>query len=331
VRPSSARRPQARGLQGSDEARRRGFGKPTATAFFLAQASMTMRTTALLLLAALLLSGCSDQGAQEPAEAVAAPTTGTVPAVAANGTAQPELPVNLELADCLQLHTAFPYPIAVFTQLGFQLPPGFALDSPNGQTVDVVITWWFCGAGRLNNTLNGPFEAPNSMVIGMPVVPPADLAGRDPLAGEVRLDLMPLTWVLSERLASDHLGKMDGLRGGYVEYGPVSQTVHVNVGVGESYGGTAPASFGTFDVDAVVQAAPGPAAATRDRMWLWPGGGEVASYLDLTATEGAVVGSGTADLRFAGDADAGAPPATAGFATVSQGIGVSATQVQLTD
>lgn len=307
-----------------------GFAMPTATPFFLGRASNTMRLPAVLLLTGLLLSGCTEpDGADGPA--VAAPVLSTpATGVVANATVEVPLPVRLELADCLQLHTTFPYPIAMFSQLGFQVPPGFALDSADGQTVDVYIAWWFCGAGRLNNTLNGPFEGPNSMVAAMPVVPPADLAGRDPLAGEVRRDLLPLTWVLSERLASDHLGKIDGLRGGYVEFGPVGQTTHLNAGAGEAYGGTAPASFGTFDVDALVQVAPAVSPPSRDRLWLWPDGAEVSTYLDLATTESALVGGGTADLRFAGDPEAGAPPLTAGLATVTDGAGLAITLVELT-
>ena len=290
----------------------------TATPLALRSAWNGMRTLVLLLflLGSALLAGCSDDAGGDP-EAAAAPTTTLAPSAVLNETVSlPALPITLEFQDCLQLHTFFPYPIAVFTQLGFQTPPGFQLASSNGQTVDVFIAWWSCPGGLLNDTQNAPFGAVGAMFIGMPVVPPADLAGRDPVMEAPQLDLLPLTWVVSNQLAARFLDEVPGLAGGYVDNGDVSVTNKVD-GPASVRSMAAHASFGTFDVDATFQAAPGENPPGRYRMWLVPDGStDVAGYLDIANGAASMLGSGYADLRFQGDLDAGAPPATGGTSHV---------------
>jgi hypothetical protein len=276
-----------------------------------------------LVLLAATFAGCS--GGEPDDGAAPVPTaSASMTAAPENLTATPALPITLEFQDCLQLHTFFPYPIAVFTQLGFALPAGFQYASDNGQTVDVFIAWWSCPSGLLNDTQNAPFGDVGAMFIGMPVVPPTELAGRDPVTDSPQLDLLPLTWVVSNQLAARFLDEVPGLAGGYVDNGDVSVTNELD-GPLSVRSMVAHASFGTFDVDATFQASPGENPAGRYRMWLVPDGStEVAGYLDIANGAGTLLGSGQADLRFQGDPEAGAPPATGGLSHV-----VDATDVVL--
>jgi hypothetical protein len=299
--------------------------------------------SALLVLSALLAGCAGDDGASthqagqaavddesNPQEMGCCPCTDPAPewCRAENATASPVLPVTLGFQDCLQLHTFFPFPIAALQQLGFQLPPGFQFASSDGQTVDAFLAWWSCPAGRLNDTQNAPFADVGSMFASIPVVPPADLAARDPDTEPAQLDLYPLTWVVSNQLAARFLDEIPGLAGGYVDTGDVLVTQSTD-GPVSTRSMTAHASFGTFDVDAAYQAAPAEEPAGRYRMWLWPEGGEVAGYLGIAHTAGTTLGSGHADLRFQGDPDAGAPPATGGMAHVVDGTGVALVAVAL--
>lgn len=274
-----------------------------------------MRALAALLLSALLLSGCSGQEAAPPAAAPSATGTSTGAGASAgvegNLSLLPSPPVDLAFAGCFQLHTFFPYPIAVFSQLGFELPPGFAFASADGQTVDVFIAWWSCAEGRLTDGINAPFAPVGSMVIGMPVVPPSDLAARDPNATAPQLDLVPLVWIVSNQVAANHLGGVAGLDDGYIETGEVTRTTDMQ-GAATVQGMQAHASFGTFDVDVAYPPTGADNPAGRYRMWLVPDEGAITQYLDIANGAGNALGSGHADLRFQGDPDAGAPPATAG-------------------
>ena len=303
----------------------------TATPLVARSASNAGRQPVLVaaLVLPLLLAGCSGaRGGTEEAPVVApTPTTG-LGAALDNTTALPTVPITLEFQGCLQLHTFFPYPVAVFSQLGFQLPPGFQFASDNGQTVDAFLAWWFCPSGLLNDTQNAPFETIGSMFASLPVVPPPDLAARDPDPEAVQLDLVPLTWIVSNQLAARFLDEIPGLAGGYVETGEIMATTSLD-GPLTARGMTAHASFGTFDVDAVFQAAPGENPAGRYRMWLWPEGGEVTSYLGIANGAGETLGSGQADLRFQGDPETGAPPATGGMSHVVDDTGVVMVAVDL--
>jgi hypothetical protein len=272
-----------------------------------------VRAVALsFLLLSGLLAGCSDDKPTDGAPAVSRTSTGPLAAALNNTTALPARPITLEFQDCLQLHTFFPYPIAVFTQLGFEVPDGFQLDSEDGVTVDVFIAWWFCPTGLLNDTQNAPFAEVGSMFVGMPVIPPSDLAARDPKAEAPQLDLLPLTWIISSQLSARFLDEIPGLAGGFVETGDVAVTTTLQGGVVATRGMTAHASFGTFDVDAAFQAMPGENPAGRYRMWLVPDEDPITAYLDIANAAGTTLGSGQADLRFQGDTDTGAPPITVG-------------------
>ncbi|MEA3165389.1 MAG: hypothetical protein QOJ26_241 [Thermoplasmata archaeon] len=264
------------------------------------------------LLLAALLAGCSGGDTGGDAPAVSSTSTGPLAGALNNTTALPALPITLEFQDCLQLHTFFPYPIAVFTQLGFQLPDGFQFASTDGVTVDIFIAWWFCPTGLLNDTQNAPFSEVGSMFVGMPVLPPADLTSRDPVSEAPQLDVLPLIWVVSNQLASRFLDEIPGLTGGSVETGAVEVTTNLDAGPLATRGMTAHASFGTFDVDAEYQVTPGENPAGRYRMWLIPDEGPVTGYLDIANGSGRTLGSGQADLRFQGAPDAGAPPITFG-------------------
>ncbi|HUR25454.1 MAG TPA: hypothetical protein VM327_05510 [Candidatus Thermoplasmatota archaeon] len=289
-----------------------------------------MRAAVLTLpLLGLILAGCAGDDGGVPAQAPE-PLSPAVVAEDLNDTASlPALPTTLQFQDCLQLHTFFPFPMAVFTQLGFQLPPGFKFASEDGQTVDAFLAWWFCPGGQLNDGQNEPFEVVGSMVASLPVIPPSDLAARDPDPEAVRLDLVPLTWVVSNQLAARFLDEIPGLAGGYVENGDVDLAVNLDGGAIVSRGMTAHASFGTFDVDAVFQAAPAENPPSRYRLWLWPDGGEVTTYLGIANGPGQTLGLGEADLRFQGDADTGAPPATVGDSHVVDKTGVVMVAVPL--
>lgn len=292
-----------------------------------------MRALALaILLFAAGLGGClqpsHDATAVPPSSSSA--SASLVDAAASNATAAlPPRPVTLEFSDCLQLHTFFPFPIAVFTTLGFELPPGFQVASTDGATTKVSISWWSCPSGLLNDTVNGPFGPSGSMVIGVPVVPPADLAGRDPQTEPPQLDLLPLVWVLSNGLAAEFLDEVPGLAGGFVQRGDVVDTTDTDAGGVQARGMQAHASFGTFDVDAIYQSVPGDNPAGRYRLWLWPDGGDVTSYLEISNGAGKTLGSGYSDLRFNGEADTGAPPATLGESHAVEGTGVVIRVVQL--
>lgn len=275
-----------------------------------------MRRLAALTLVCLLVSGCASSGEEDPATPAAADVgAGLGSALApANNTTVAQVPATLELTGCQQMHTFFPFPVAMFGQLGFQLPSGFQYDSADGQTVDVLLAWWFCEEGRLNHTPNRPFPDVNSMFAAMPVKVPADLAASDTSPVPVQLDLVPLTWIVNVRLAADHLGLIEGLRNGYVEMGEVGINGHGNLGAAEQTTASAVASFGVFSVDAAVQLQPGDNPEGRYRMWLAPDGATVTGRLDIVNGPGEAVGSGYTTLRFNGDPDAGAPPATAGMA-----------------
>jgi hypothetical protein len=225
-------------------------------------------------------------------------------------------PVDLAFTGCLQLHTFFPYPIALFQNIGFDLPDGFTFASDDGATVSVFLAWWSCPEGHLTDGRNAPFAPVGSMFAAMPVHPPSDLAARDPNATAPQLDLLPLVWIVSSQLAANHLGGVPGLDDGYVETGDVLRTTDLQ-GAMQVAGMQAHASFGTFDVDAAFQPAATPNPEGRYRMWLVPGDGAVSQYLDIENGAGQTLGSGHADLRFQGDTDAGAPPATGGMSHVA--------------
>ncbi len=280
---------------------------------------------------ALLVSGCLSSGDGGDPAAPAAQPPGAIPGTgivaAANNTTAPELPITLELQGCLQLHTFFTYPSAVFSSLGFQVPDGFQLDSADGQTVDVLLAWWFCAGGLLNNTPNAPFSDVGSMFAAIPVIPPSELTAGDPQPVAAH-DYLPLTWVVTSQLAADHLGDIEGLRDGYVEKGPVTPTSQNEAGAVATYSAAATASFGVFTVDCAIQPQPGGFEASRYRIWLAPDGAAT-GYLDVRQSAGQALGGGVADLRFNGDADAGAPPATGGTSHVVDGIGVVLAYVSL--
>lgn len=305
---------------------RKAFGPPAQVG--------GMRPLALLALLLLPLAGCTSGGHDDAPAAPAADreAVGCCPCTGAavedgwcrpeNATLPQEAPATLELAGCLQLHTSFPFPVAMFAQVGFTMPTGFAFDSADGQTVNVLLAWWFCPGGRLNNTPNNAFADVGSMFAAMPVVPPADLAGKDPGTSDVQLDLLPLTWVVSSQLPADFLGQIEGLRDGYVEKGAVSLDAQNAVGSMASYTSSAVASFGVFTVDPTVQVAPSPNPEGRYRMWLSPDSVEATGWLDIDNGAGTTVGQGYTDLRFNGDPSAGAPPATVGTAHVVQDVAV---------
>jgi hypothetical protein len=215
----------------------------------------------------------------------------------------------------------------MFAQLGFQLPEGFAFDSDDGQTVNVFLAWWSCPDAMLNNTPNAPFGPVGSMFAAMPVVPPSALTGADANPVAVQLDLLPLTWVVDQQLAADHLGTIEGLRDGYVERGDVPFTQNTLPGA-SMFSAQATASFGVFSVDCAIQPQAGANEAGRYRMWLAPGGA-VTGYLDIVNSAGQTLGSGAADLRFNGDTDAGAPPATGGTSHVVAETAVTLAYVPL--
>jgi hypothetical protein len=283
-----------------------------------------------LLLASLLLAGCSGQ---DPAPAGAPSTSPAASAGAlgagANATAAPEAPVDLALAGCFQMHTFFPFPIAMFDRLGFGLPPGFAYATSDGHTVSVFLAWWSCPEGRLTDGVNAPFSPVGSMFAAMPVVPPSDLAGRDPNATAPQLDLLPLVWILSQQLAANHLGGVPGLDDGYVETGDVLRTTDLNGGAAHALGMQAHASFGTFDADAAIQPGGGDNPAARYRMWLVPDEGEITHYLGISNGAGGTLGAGGATLRFQGDPGAGAPPLTVGLSHVVDATDVLVHVVEL--
>lgn len=288
-----------------------------------------MRFAALAAIA-LLVSGCSSP---EPGKDAAGPTdvTGTpldLAAVANNTTLAP-LPIDLELTGCLQLHTFFPFPVAVFAQIGFTMPEGFTFDSADGQTVNVLLAWWSCPGGRLNNTPNAPFSDVHSMFAAMPVRPPAALAAQDANPVAVRLDLLPLNWVIDEQLAADHLGGIAGLRNGYVDQGDVQVKGPNALGPVTAYSASAVASFGVFSVDPTIQPAPASSPEGRYRMWLSSDGANVNGRLDIVNGAGQALGSGHTDMRFNGDPGAGAPPATVGTAQVVDAVSVVVSYVRL--
>lgn len=273
-----------------------------------------------LALSALLLAGCtSGGGSGTPAPSASASTSASMTSGEAAGllaNASAAAPVDLAFTGCLQLHTFFPFPVAMFGQLGFEMPDGFTYDSDDGQTVSVFLAWWSCPEGHLTDGLNAPFSPVGSMFAAMPVVPPSDLAGRDPNATAPQLDLLPLVWIVSSQLAANHLGGIPGLDDGYVETGDVLRTTDLQ-GPLQVIGMQAHASFGTFDADAAFQPAASPNAEGRYRMWLVPGDGAITQYLDIGNGAGQTLGSGHADLRFQGDPGAGAPPATGGLSHVA--------------
>lgn len=289
-----------------------------------------MRRALVLPLLVSLAAGCFG-GDGNPSPAPAAPSlAGSLEPLDApgNATAPPPLPVTLELDGCLQLHTVFPFPIAVFENLGFAKPEGFEYASTDGQTVQVLLAWWFCPVGRLNGTPNGPFGGVGSMFAAIPVQPPTSLTASDPNPVPVQLDLVPLTWVVSSQLAADHLGRIEGLREGYVDLGDVQATAEARLGVAAAQGAFAAASFGTFAVDLAYQASGGASPEGRYRMWLAPEQ-QAIGYLDITNGPGTTLGAGQAALRFQGDADAGAPPAWPGTSHVVDAADVAVAHVTL--
>jgi hypothetical protein len=253
-----------------------------------------------------------------------------MPGLDGNASAAPAAPIDLAFTGCFQMHTFFPYPVAVFTQVGFELPDGFTFDSADGATVNVFLAWWSCAEGRLTDGLNAPFPQVGSMFAAMPVKPPADLAGRDPDATAPQLDLLPLVWIVSNQLAANHLGGIPGLDGGFIETGNVVRTTDLQGGALVTQGMQAHASFGTFDADASYQPAASGNPAGRYRMWLVPGDGAITQYVNVGNGEGQTLGSGYADLRFQGDTDAGAPPATGGTSHVTDATDVLVHVVGLT-
>lgn len=281
---------------------------------------------------ALLLSGCSSPDA--PAQTAAPSATGTLTAAGdtaaaaalANSTAAP---IDLALTGCFQMHTFFPFPEAMFGQLGFEMPDGFTFDSSDGQTVNVFLAWWACPQGRLTDGVNAPFAAVGSMFAAMPVKAPSDLTARDPDATAPQLDLLPLVWIVSNQVAANHLAQFPGLNGGYVQTGDVLRTSDLSLGAMQAEGMQAHASFGTFDADATYQPATGDSPAGRYRMWLVPGDGAITQFLDIENGAGRTLGSGYADLRFQGDPGAGAPPATGGTSHVVEAADVLVRLVDL--
>jgi hypothetical protein len=286
----------------------------------------------VLALAALLFAGCS--GPQAAPETSAGQSQSASPAGAAaggaaiaNATALPP-PADLAFTGCLQLHTFFPFPTAVLAQIGFEMPDGFSFASEDGATVKVFLAWWACPEGHLTDGINAPFAPVGSMFASLPVLPPADLAARDPNATAPQLDLFPLVWIVSNQVAANHLAGIAGLDDGYVETGDVLRTTDLQ-GPTQVEGMQAHASFGTFDADAAFQPAPGDNPAGRYRMWLVPGDGAITQYVDIANGAGRTLGSGYADLRFQGDPGAGAPPATGGLSHVADGTDVLVRVVDL--
>lgn len=282
-----------------------------------------------LVALAVVLAGCAGGGGPggDPT-GTPAPSLGGAGGSPLNNTTAPSLPVTFELGACRQLHTFFPFPVAVFENLGFTKPEGFEYASTDGQTVQVFLAWWFCPTGRLNNTPNGPFADVGSMFAAIPVEPPASLTAGDANPVPVQLDLVPLVWIINNQLAADHLGLIEGLRDGYVEMGDVQATGEAQLGVAAAQGAFAAASFGIFAVDLAYQVTGGASEENRYRLWLAPET-EVTGYLDIVNWAGTTLGAGEGTLRFQGDPGAGAPPAWPGTAHVVDASDVLASYVPL--
>lgn len=269
--------------------------------------------TAALLALALLASGCAT--APAPASSTHSATATATSAVLPNATLAPEPPARLEIDGCRQLHTFFPFPVAALAQLGFQLPEGFtfATTDPAGAAADVFVAWWFCKDGQLNHTLVPRFGPNGAMLAAIHVVPPPVLAN-----ASVDIDLLPLTWLLSSSTAANYLAALDGLDG-VVESGDVVHSGTNSIGAAVTDSGQASPSFGTFGVDTAVQAAPAAAPLSVYRVWQAPEG-TATGFLEVRNLPGTTVGTGVADLRFAGDPTTGAPPIIPGQSHVVDGV-----------